>query len=89
MKFTSYTGSTLRKLLMKQKDPVSFMKLTVVNRTQFTSVDLNCLYIGVQMNTKYLTGIANLKRIELRNTVGKEVTISTRIRRKLFLGKAD
>ena len=74
---------------MKQKDPVSFMKLTVVNRTQFTSVDLNCLYIGVQMNTKYLTGIANLKRIELRNTVGKEVTISTRIRRKLFLGKAD
>ena len=43
MKFTSYTGSTLRKLLMKQKDPVSFMKLTAVNRKQFTSVDLNYL----------------------------------------------
>ena len=39
------------------------------------------------MNTKDQSGIAIVKRMQLRNTVGKQITTLARIRRKLLIGE--
>ena len=65
------------------------MKLTVVTAKQFTSVNLNRASNCVQINTRDLSGIANVKRIKLGNTVGKQITTLARIRRKLLRGKVS
>ena len=39
------------------------------------------------MNTDDLSGIAIVIRMKLLNTVGKQITILTGIRRKLLIGK--
>ena len=64
------------------------MKLTAVTVKQFTLVNLNSLQNRVQMNTKDLPGIAIVIRMKLLNTVGKQITTLTGIRRKLLIGKA-
>ena len=64
------------------------MKLTVVIAKQSTSVNLNGLYNPVQMNTKDLSGIANVVRMKLQNTIGKQVTTLAGMRKKLLIGKA-
>ena len=58
------------------------MKLTLVTAKQCTSVNLNGLYNHVQMNTKDLSEIAIVMRMKLQNTVGKQITTFTGIRRK-------
>ena len=40
------------------------------------------------MKTKDLSGIANMIRMKLQNTVGKQITNLAGIRRKLLIGKA-
>ena len=40
------------------------------------------------MNTKDLPGIAIVIRMKLEDTVGKQITTLTGIRRKLLIGKA-
>ena len=42
----------------------------------------------VQINTKDLSGIEIVIRMELLNTAGKQTTTLTGIRRKLLIGKA-
>ena len=64
------------------------MKLTAVTAKQSTSVNLNSLSGCVQMNTKDLPGTAIVKRMKLRNIVGKQITVLAGIRRNLFKGKA-
>ena len=93
-KSTFYAENTLSLCLCKLKDPVatedkkkSFMKLTVVTVKQSTSVNLNGLSNCVQMNTKDLSGIAIMIKMNLLNTVGKQITTLAGIRRKLLLGK--
>ena len=93
-KSTFYAENTLSLFLCKPKDPVatedkkkSFMKLTVVTVKQSTSVNLNGLSNCVQMNTKDLSGIAIMIKMNLLNTVGKQITTLAGIRRKLLLGK--
>ena len=63
------------------------MKLIVVTVKQSTSANLNGLKNRVQMNTKDLSGIAIVKRMRLRNTISKQITILAGIRRKLLIGK--
>ena len=55
------------------------MKITLVTVNQSTSVNL----------TIYLSGIAIVIRMKLKNTVGKQITTLAGIRRKLLIGKAD
>ena len=64
------------------------MKLNVVTAKQFASVNLNSLENCVQTSTKDLSGVAIMKRINLQNTVGKQITTLAGTRRKLFTGKA-
>ena len=40
------------------------------------------------MKTKDLSGIANMIRMKLQNTVGKQITTLAGIRRKLLIGNA-
>ena len=40
------------------------------------------------MNTKDLSGIAVVKRMKLRNIIGKQITTLARVRKKLLIGKA-
>ena len=65
------------------------MKLTVVTAKQSTSVNLNVLFNCTQMNTIDLLEIAIVSRMKLWNTVGKQITTLSEIRRKLSIGKAD
>ena len=65
------------------------MKLTVVTVKQPNSVNPNGLQNCVQMNTKYLSGIAIVKRMKLQNTIGKQITTLAAVRRKLLIGKAS
>ena len=64
------------------------MKLNVVTAKQFASVNLNSLENCVQTNTKDLSGVAIMKRINLQNTFWKQITTLAGTRRKLFTGKA-
>ena len=50
-------------------------------------MDLNGLENRVQMNTRDLPGIAIVIRMKLQNTVGKQITTLTGIKRKFLIGK--
>ena len=63
------------------------MYLTVVTAKQSISVNLWSLK-SLHMKTRDLSGIAIVKRMKLRNIVGKQVTTLAGIRRKLLIGKA-
>ena len=56
------------------------MKLSIVTAKQSSLVNIKGLQNSTQMNTKDLSGIAIVKRMKLRNTVGKQITISTGIK---------
>ena len=63
------------------------MKMTVVTAKQFTLINLNVPLNHVQMKTRDLSVITIVKRMKLRNTVGKYITTLAGIRRKLLIGK--
>ena len=64
------------------------MKLTVATVKESTLVNLNGPKNHVQMNTKDLSGIAIAIRMKSQNTVGKQITTLTGIRKKLLVEKA-
>ena len=64
------------------------MKLTLVTAKQSISVSTKDHKRSVTMNTKDLSGIVIVKRINLWNIVGKQITTLAGLRRKLLLEKA-
>ena len=82
---TFYTGSTLRKLFYKPKHWVT----TEDKNVFYENNSSNCESVYFGDLTKYLLGIAIVIRMKLQNTVGKQITTSAGIRRKLLIGKAD
>ena len=59
------------------------MKSTVITAKQFTLDNKNGLSNRVQMNTKYLSGIAIVIGMKVLKTARKQIITLTGIRRKL------
>ena len=93
---TFYTENTLRKLLCKPKDRVATEdKNNIVHEIDCSNCE--AVYLGEPKRSlklrsdehKISVRSCDCDKNEILNTVGKQITTLTEIRRKLLIGKAD